>query len=147
MHLQSRSLLSHRARLVRIGSPSKAVGNQDFVESHKGQHAAVNAADVGEMAGVNVDTKAACDHLRLQCCTTWCWTSTRFTGTLTAEWLTALMRARHPTCTVHYTDFADHSILPGNSSPQQSTRLTNHGDFSHMVSRHSAIRSFIGENF
>ncbi len=56
MHLQSRSLLSHRARFARIGSPSKAVENQDFVESQKGQHAAVNAADVDEMAGVNVDT-------------------------------------------------------------------------------------------
>ncbi len=118
---------------MRIGSPSKAVENQGFVESHKGHHAAVNAADVDGMAGVNVGTKAARDHLRLQSCATWwpCWTSTRFTGTLTAAWFTALMCARHPA--MHYTDFADN--LTHQSTRLSTVIMTNHCDFSHMVSR------------
>ncbi len=66
MHLQqrvqSRGLLKS-SRPIRANRLSlKAVENQDYAESHKDQHAALNAADADEVAGVDVDTKAARDR-------------------------------------------------------------------------------------
>ncbi len=50
VHLQSRSLLKS-SRPIRANRLSlKAVENQDYAESHKDQHAALNAADADEVA-------------------------------------------------------------------------------------------------